>query len=298
MGAELTKDPVERRLVRLAVRQHGVVARRQLEALGLGRGAIAARLRTGRLHRIHRGVYAVGLPTLTRNGALMAAVLACGEGAVLSHRSAAELWGLLGGAGRLIHVTVPGQAGRTRPGIAVHRNALAAGDVTTKDGIPVTRPGRTLVDLADVVPRRTLERAMDEAEYLRLDCTGLRPIRGRRGYGLLRAVLAEHSPGTTRTRSKLEDAMVTLCDAHGLPRPEINASLDGYEVDCLWRAPRLIVEADGWAAHGTRSAFERDRARDAALTVAGYRVVRITRTRLDCEPGAVAGQLRALLASR
>ena len=148
IGAKGTKAPADARLARLATRQHGVVSRRQLETLGLGRGAIANRVRSGRLHVVHRGVFAVGLPTLSRDGAFMAAVLAGGEGAVLSHRSAAELWGLLAGQGRLIDITVRGQAGRRDRRIRVHRNALAADEVATMDGIPVTSVGRTLVDIA------------------------------------------------------------------------------------------------------------------------------------------------------
>jgi len=283
-------------LVALAVRQHGVVSRRQLEALGLGRGAIAARVRREGLHRVHRGVYAVGLPTLTRKGRFMAAVLAGGPGAVLSHRSAADLWGLPKGSARTIEITVRVDSGRKVDGVTAHRNVLHPEDVVTKHGILVTRPGRTLVDLADVVRRRTLERAIDEAEYLRLDCAGLAPVHGRRGYGRLRAVLAEHSPGTTRSRSDLEEDMLALCVRYDLPRPVLNTHVEGYEADCLWRPQRLIVEADGWGAHRTRRAFERDRTRDAHLTVAGYRVVRVTDERMQRDPSGVAAQLRSLLA--
>lgn len=178
----------------------------------------------------------------------------------------------------------------------MHRNALAAEEVTTVDRIPVTSAARTLVDLADAEPRRTVERAMDEAEYLRLDCARLEPRPGRRGSGVLAAVLREHAPGATRTRTGLEDTMLVVCDRFGLPRPEVNVLLEGHEVDFLWRTAGLVVETDGGVAHGTRSAFERDRVRDAELIAAGYRVVRITRRRLLREPGAVAHQLRRLLA--
>ncbi len=119
-------------------------------------------------------------------------------------------------------------------------------------------PARTLIDLADVAPRRTLERAIDEAEYLRLDCTGLAPRHGRRGSGVLSSVLAVHAAGSTRTRSDLEEMFLALCDSHGLPRPEVNVHIEGYECDFVWREQRLIVETDGGAAHGTRRAKRRD----------------------------------------
>ena len=162
------------------------------------------------------------------------------------------------------------------------------------DGIAVTTPARTLVDLADVLTRRQLERAFDEAEYLRLDCTGLRAIPGRPGYGRLLAVLAEHAAGGTRTRSELEDLFLEACASHGLPRPEVNTLVQGHEVDFLWREARLVVEVDGRAAHATRRAFEEDRLRDAELTVSGQRVLRVTQRRLETAPHEVAGQIRSL----
>jgi very-short-patch-repair endonuclease len=149
-----------------------------------------------------------------------------------------------------------------------------------------------------VLPRRALERAIDEAAYLRLDRTGLRPLHGRRGAGLLRRVLAQHDAGSTRTRSELEELMLALCGRAGLPRPLVNQKIEGYEADFSWTDQRLIVETDGWASHGTRTAFERDRVRDAEHTAAGWRVVRITTRRLEREPDAVAEQLRRLLAGR
>jgi hypothetical protein len=158
----------------------------------------------------------------------------------------------------------------------------------------VTSPARTLIDIADVVSRRILERAIDEAEYLRLDCTGLAPLHGRRGSGLLAKVLAEHRAGTTRTRTDIEECFLGMCDRYGLPRPEVNAIVDGYEVDFLWRGRRLIVETDGRAAHSTRRAFERDRLKDAELTTSGWRVVRVTYARVTREPRAVAMQLRRM----
>ena len=296
METKVAPDPVDGRIAELAVRQYGVVAHRQLEALGLGRPAIKTRVGNGRLHRVHKGVYAVGYPRLTRDGRFMAAVLACGDGAVASHAAAAVLWALRPWKPAAVDVTVPGRGGRRRRrGIVVHRSALEASEVTTLDGIPVTTPARTLVDLADVVPRRALERAIDEAEYLRLDCTGLAPRHGRRGSGLLARVLADHLPRSTRTHPGLEDRFVALCTEHRLALPETNVYVEGYEVDFLWRRERLIVETDGRGAHMTRSAFERDRMRDAELLTAGYRVMRLTDARLVREPDAVMAQIVALL---
>jgi very-short-patch-repair endonuclease len=287
----------DHRLVALAVRQHGLVSRAQLTALGLSDDAIGRRVRARRLHRIHRGVYAVGHPRLTLHGRLLAAVVSYGETAVLSHRSAAVLWALLPGRGPRIDVTVPSGGGRgRRKAIIVHRSALPASEITVREGIPVTTPVRTLVDLADLLPRRALERAVDEAAYLRLDIDGLQPRKGRRGAGLLRRVLADHEAGGTRTRSELEELMLALCRRVGLPEPEVNQKIEGHEADFVWREARLIVETDGWASHGTRRAFERDRVRDAEHTAAGWRVVRITTRRLEREPEAVAEQLKRILA--
>jgi very-short-patch-repair endonuclease len=281
-------DPLDARLAQLAQRQHGVVSRRQMLALGLGKSAIAEWVRKGRLHRVHRGVYVVGYPQLTRNGHFMAAVLACGEGAVLSHFSAAVLWGMLNGDGK-VHVTAP--TCRSRPGLVVHRARLAAEEVTKRAGIPVTTPARTLIDLADVAPPRTVERGIDEAEYLRLDCTGLAPRHGRVGSGTLTRVLAEHRPGSTRTRSHLEELFIALCDRYRLPRPEVNVHVEGYECDFVWREARLIVETDGRAAHGTSRARRRDPVRDADLMITGWRVWRLPYERLMSAPDAVAEHL-------
>jgi very-short-patch-repair endonuclease len=297
MPDQSTTDPLDARLAKLAERQHGVVSRGQLLELGLGKSAIGDWVKRGRLHGVHRGVYAVRYPTLTRNGHYMAAVLACGEGAALSHFSAAVLWGMLNEWGGAIHVT--SEARRRRPGLVVHEAALGGGDVLKRAGIPVTAPARTLIDLADVAPRRTLERAIDEAEYLRLDCTGLAPRHGRRGSGTLSSVLAVHRPGSTRTRSELEEMFIRLCDQHGLPRPEVNLHIEGHECDFVWRDQRLIVETDGAAAHSGERRRVRDLERDAELAAAGWRVIRITYERLLREPERVADQVgRALTPSR
>jgi very-short-patch-repair endonuclease len=176
--------------------------------------------------------------------------------------------------------------------VICHRSRLAPSQRTTHEGIPVTTPARTLIDLADVLTPRGLERAIDEAEYLRLDLTGLEPIPGRRGAGALKAVLTEHRPGSTRTRSDLEELFLSHCSKYGFARPEVNVNIEGRERDFLWRDQRLVVEVDGGQAHRTRKGFEDDRVRDAELTAAGYRVMRFTPRRLEREPGAVADLLR------
>jgi very-short-patch-repair endonuclease len=295
MGGKSAPPPTDQRIATLAARQHGVVRRDQLEALGLGPDAIEKRLGRGRLHRVHRGVYSVGHRLLTREGRYMAAVLASGEGAVLSHVSAAVLWGILRKESPHVHVTVPTRSGRKRRrGIVVHRAALEESEIVRVAGIPVTSPGRTIVDLADISSRRTVERAIDEAEYLRLDCSGLSPRPGRPGSGLLTSILSEHQAGSTLTRSELEELFLAMCKRHHLPSPDVNSFVEGYEVDFAWRKRRLIVETDGHAAHGTHRAFERDRLRDADLTANGWRIIRLTHARLSREPEAVAAQLARL----
>ena len=279
----------------LARRQHGVVSRIQLVSLGLSAREIEGRMKREWLLPVHRGVYAVGHTALSRNGRFMAAVLACGEGAALSHFSAAVLWGILEDRGQAIHVTVEGN--RACRGVIVHRSPLE-GHRLRRLGIVVTTVGRTLVDLADVVRRRrTLERAFDEAEYLNLDWRDAAPIQGRRGSGLLSSVLAVHEPGTTRTFSELEERFLAFCEKHGFPRPEVNVSIEGYLCDFVWRDQRVIVETDGRRAHGTAGARLRDPIKDADLQIAGWRVIRIPSMRLFREPEAVRGQLERLLAT-
>ena len=251
------------------------MSRAQVLALGFDRGGIERRLTSGRLHRLYRGVYAVGHTVLSRNGAYLAAVLACGPNAALSHRSAAALWGLRPSNAPRIDVTVPHTSGfRTTRTIVIHRPLLAPVPMTHA-GIPVTTPGRTLADLALALPRRQLENAFEAAERLRLhveiddDHPGARRLRDVAASG-----------DVPFTRSELEDAFLELCDDYGIPRPLVNSVQEGFEVDFCWPAQRLIVETDGHAHHGTRAAFERDRARDALLTARDWRVMRFTEKRV------------------
>jgi very-short-patch-repair endonuclease len=275
-----------------------VITRAQLVGLGLDDKGIQRRVAAGRLHRVYRGVYAVGHTALTIRGQFLAAVLACGDRAALSHHSAAALWLLRPAKHPRIHVTVPTGGTRPRRGVlVVHRSPLPPEHVNQRYGIPVTTPARTIIDLADESTRRELERTIDEALYLHLDLSSLQPLPGRSGSALLAEVLAEQAAGTTRTKSDFEELLLGVCRDHGLPRPLVNHTVHGYEVDFLWPAAQLIAEADSWSAHRRRSAFERDRARDAALQLAGFRVVRITWRRLLAEPRVIAAQLARLMES-
>jgi very-short-patch-repair endonuclease len=287
----------------LAGEQHGVVARRQLEELGLGRRGIEVRLCAGRLHRLYPGVYAVGHEALTREGRWMAAVLAGGPGAVLSHRSAAALWRIRAPSSRAIEVTTSAKS-RSHGSIQRHFAMLPADEVAVERGIPTTTVPRTLLDLAAVSSIDVVEHALREAEYLRLhdrlslpDLLDRHP--GRRGCRTIRECLRRRADlPAGRARSWLELEFLPFLRRHGLPRPRLNVWLEvggkSIQVDCLWPGA-VVVELDGFAAHGTRVAFREDRARDRRLRVAGYGVTRIAPEQLDEEPEALAADLRALL---
>jgi hypothetical protein len=232
----------------------------------------------------------------------MAAVLACGPEAMLSHHSAAALWELRPTARSAVDVTAPGRTRHGRPGITFHPvRRLDPVDRARLDGVPVTTVARTLFDLAEVLAPRQLERAFEQAERLRLlDLRAInnlaRRSRGRHGLRALSALLAERREPAPATRSELERRFLDLCHTAGLPRPAVNIVVSGLEVDAVWPDQRLVVELDGHAFHHTRAAFERDRLRDATLQLAGYRVLRVTHRRLEREPATVAETVRALLA--
>ncbi|MGH2822904.1 MAG: type IV toxin-antitoxin system AbiEi family antitoxin domain-containing protein [Thermoleophilaceae bacterium] len=296
----------KRAIVALAERQHGVVSLPQLLSLGLGKAAVSKRAQSGRLHRIHRGVYAVGRPRLTEHGRWMAAVLAYGSRAAASHRSAAGLIGIRADHRATTDVILPGPSARLRPGIEVHRSStLKAADITTVDGIPCTTVARTLVDLGDAVDRRAVERAVDQAEVLRVfDLRAVEEVLARagprRGAAMLRAVLDELEEPTL-TRSEFEERFLELCRRASLPSPAVNAWItldDGiaYQADFLWRREKLIAETDGRDVHTTASAFEHDRLRDQRLTLAGYMVVRSPGVRSGVSRAASPGALAGLLA--
>ena len=300
IDGECSTHSADAAIAAIAARQHGVIARIQLLRLGLGRGAIELRVRRGRLHVIHRGVYAVGHARLTIYGRWMAAVLACGEEARLSFRSGAMLWSIRRTERGLIEVTSP-HRGRDRSGIQRHFAELPSDEVTVHQGIPVTTVARTLLDLATVLTPHQLARAVNEAEVQRLlDPLSLNALLQRYprrpGVPRLRTLLGQH---VTVTRGELEKRFREFLTDAGLPLPETNAHIQirgaFYEVDCLWRQQGVIVELDGRATHDTRAAFESDRARDRILQAAGFRVIRITWRQLHDSPAAVAADLRALL---
>jgi hypothetical protein len=287
-----------RRLAALAKRQFGVVALAQLRVLGVSRRTVTRWVANGRLHLIHRGVYAVGHSLLTLNGRLMAAALACGPGAFISHRSAAMLWGVLDDSRAIIDV-VAAASRRSRRGIAFHRvRRLDPEDCGRIDGIPVTSLARTLLDIAEVVPRRRLVYALERAEKQQLldlreieACIARNP--GRRGIRPLRRALREIEPEALYAHEGLEREFVAFCRSRGIDMPAMNAVVEGFTVDAVWRDRKLIVELDSWEHHKNRRQFEEDRFRDAVLELAGYRVVRVTTRLLRKEPARLAALISA-----
>lgn len=299
------REGVDWEVAKLATKQHGVVALWQLVELGLHPAVVDRRVDAGRLHPVHQGVYAVGHSRLTPHGYRMAAVIACGPEAVLSHRSAAALWGLREDGRDRIDVTAPGRRGRIPAGIDAHRHgSLRPADRTSVDGIPCTSVSRTLLDLAAVVSRRELRYAVTQAEVERkFDLAAVNELlgrsRGRRGIARLREAIAHHEPREQLTRRELEARFLDLCRQVGLPLPEVNGRLvvNGVSMmpDFLWRDAGLIVEADSQRVHGTVTAFEEDRRRDQRLTAAGWTVIRCTWRQVLNEPERLSHTLRSLL---
>jgi very-short-patch-repair endonuclease len=284
----------DRAAIELAARFHSVATSGQLAAVGLSRRWIADRVQRGWLTRMHRGVYLVG-PRPGPWSREAAALLACGDGAVLSHRSAGALWSLVARAPGDVDVTLRQGNRGGRDGIRIHRSPLEARDVAVRLELAVTSPIRTLLDLAAVLPQAELDRAVNEAQVRRLvTAEQLHRVAARRpGATALRRSLADEP---RVTRSALERRMLALVRRVGLPLPRTNAIVEGHEVDFLWPDQRLIVETDGHHAHSTRARFESDRARDARLVAAGYVVLRFTWRQLVEEPEVVAARLAAALA--
>jgi hypothetical protein len=295
-------ERVDRVISRLAEDQHGLVARRQLLDRGVGKGAINARVERGQIHIVHRGVYAVGYRLPSVHGRWMGAVLACGPDAVLSRRSAGQLWGIVPLASHRPEVT-RAAACRGLDGIAVHRGRIPLDERGELLGIPMTSVARTQFDLAGVLSKRGLERAIHEAEVRQLtDRLSLWDLLerypGRRGARNLRAVLGGKEP-VGITDSDLEELFVAFLDEYGLPRPRLNATLPVrgrlLRPDCMWPERRLLAELDGRDAHRTDQAFEGDRRRDRVLLVEGWRSTRITWRQLRDERDEIAADLRELL---
>lgn len=302
-GQEQKRDP-DAAIATLATRQHGVVARRQLLELGLSAGGIERRVRLGRLHRLHRGVFAVGHRAIGLHGRWMAATLACGSGAVLSHASAAALWRIRESSGGAIHVTTERKT-RSLDRLLRHRSPLPADETTIVSSIPVTTVPRTIFDVAAASSVGRVEGMIREAEYHRLDDRlSLRDLLERyprrQGRRVVRVALERiETLPAGRIRSPLEERFLPFLHSHALPRPRLNdwitVGQKRFQVDCHWAGSGEIVELDSWQAHGTRSGFRDDRARDRILRAAGYGVTRISWSQLDDEPQAIAQDLRKLL---
>jgi very-short-patch-repair endonuclease len=290
-------------VVDLAGRQHGVVARDQLRTIGIPDDVIDRWIKARRLHPLHRGVYAIGHRVVSREGRYLAAVLAAGEGAALSHCAAADLWELRATKEDEIDVTVAADR-RGDSELRIHRDALAPNEVMRRNGIRVTKPLRTILDLAGCIPQHELERAIRQAVYRRLTTTALLADAvarhaGRRGMKPLRETLVHLGEAPGLSRSDLEDEFLRFLRRHRLPLPELNVKLRvggrRIEADCMWKEQRVIVELDGRDAHDSTPAFESDRARDSALVAAGWRVIRVTETRMHHDGRRLARETRALV---
>jgi very-short-patch-repair endonuclease len=299
-----TFDPPDRRVAAMAALQHGVVSREQLLEVGLGSGAIQHRLETGRLFAVHAGVYAVGHTRLTKHGNWMAAALAGGERGLLSHWSAAQLWGLVEGRHRPIHVIVHRNSAGKRSGIHMHRTrSLHPEDRALHSRIPTTSVARTLLDVADRAHWQQMRKLFEDAQRARLlDVPALERLlertRGRRGKRPLGRLLAEHLRLPPDTKRELEAAFARFICDRDIPEPSYNVLVGDHLVDAYWPAHDLVVELDSRAWHDTWQAHERDTRRDGELLLLGVRVLRVTWRRLEDEPDALERTLRELLSLR
>lgn len=289
-----------RRLAAIAKKQHGVLAHRQLVALDFSGSAIHRLVLNGHLHPVHRGVYAVGHKGLSMNGWRMAAALAGGAGAMISHRSAAALHGLMDDSRAVIDV-VTATRRRNRRGIRFHESLLCEVDRAEIDGIPVTSVARTLLDIAQVVPRRRLVYALEQAEkQWVLDMSeieaSMRRGHGHRGLKPLRQAIRNMDPEAQYAHQGLERLFIAFCEDYELQKPAMNAVVEGFTVDALWAEQKLIVELDSWSHHKQRRAFEEDRRRDAALALAGFQMLRVTHRWLVNEPADLRRTIERLLA--
>jgi Transcriptional regulator, AbiEi antitoxin len=290
-------------LAKLAEQQHGVVSIRQLERkLGYSRKAVQRDVASGRLHPLHRGVYAVGHQLVTAHGRCLAAALACGPKALLSHSSAAWLWGISRYGPAPLHVTSPVPR-KPRPPIRLHHSRiLTEADRAIEENVPITALPRTLLDCAAESRLSRLQRMLERSEELKL--FDLAPVeellgrsRGHAGWGRLRRAIALYAP-VPFTRSGFERLFFEAVLAAGLPRPATNFVEAGFELDVYWPEQRFAVELDTYATHGTNAAFERDHVRDEDLLLAGIELIRVTDVRFHREPEVVLKRVGTLLARR
>jgi hypothetical protein len=265
------------RIAAIASRQHGVVTAAQMRAVGFDESAVHRALNAGRLHRLHQGVYAVGHRSLSWRGRWLAAVLAAGDGAVLSHTSAVALWEFLRPIQGPVHVTVDAAVRRKqRPGLQIHRSrTLTPRDITRRHGIAVTTPSRTISDIRGTIDPYLFRRALRQAE-----------IAGHQ---------VPHLSAVKRTRSDLELLFLGLCERHGLPRPLVNHRVHGHRVDFFFADHRIAVETDSWNYHRGSVAFEDDHDRDLALHAHRITTRRYTGDQLEAASDAVAADLREAL---
>lgn len=307
MESKKRTGTVDHAIAALAGRQHGVVSRQQLRMLGLTDREISLRAERGSLQPLFHATFAVGHRVITRQGWMLAAVLACDEGTVLSHQSAAELSGLWDTQLPVMHVIPPDWSGRKIDGIRWHRVRLPLPDeIDVQHGIPCTTVSRTLVDMAGSAGWSSMRRLVEQAAVLRMldveEIDRILSLGRRRGAPRLRTILApwrETREKSPVVRSRLEARLLPRLIEEGLPSPRTNVKLrvDGhrFEIDLLWDEQRLAIETDGEETHGTRVAFQRDRKRDQILTAAGYRTARITWAQVRDEPNAVVNRIAGML---
>jgi very-short-patch-repair endonuclease len=297
MGTQNEQSRENRTLATLVKNQHGVISRRQLLDLGVTAESVKSRVRRGRLHAVHRGVYAVGRSDLSRHGEFMAAVLACGTRAVLSHTAAGELWGMVARTAR-IHTTSPSLMRVT--GLITHRRRLEARETTRRHRIPTTRPLQTLIDLATLLTQAQLEAAISEADRQGLITASGLPVllaRSPRRPGLA-ALKATATATFRRTDSDLERRFLALVREASLPAPLTQQWVSGYRVDFFWPDLGLVVETDGLTYHRTSAQQSRDRARDQAHAAAGLTQLRFSNHQIRNEPERVVATLRSVIRRR
>jgi very-short-patch-repair endonuclease len=303
LPAERAKNAT-RAVAAVAGRQHGTIAHGQLLAAGLSRTTVERWVAEGRLIRLYPGVFAVGHASLTRDGHRMAQVLAAGPDSCLTDRSGASVHGLLVDRRAVVDIATPRGGARNRASFVAHRRTLRPDEMTTVRGIPVTTVERTLLDIAATGRPDDLTKALERAEELRL--LDLRKLRrqiarskGQRGVAKLRAAVDALEPEDPRKiRSKLERGVLRLIRQHGLPEPQVNLWLFEWEVDLHWPELRIVIELDGWQAHRTKAARDRDYDRHLGLARYGYTTHRISWDQYNDDRANVVAALQTILRPR